>query len=104
MGKKRKKPTFGRIANKSSNFKKQLNAKVAETGLNNLPSVSLVATINTMIDILQNRGHIIRDWDDRSKVVQRIKVIRGNIYILAPREQPETEAGHGESGEHDTGQ
>ncbi len=102
--KKRKKPPFVRRTGKAPISKKQLEAKAAETGLTKLPTMSLVATINTMLGILQDRGLQIRDWDDRSKVVHKLKVIRGNVYILAPHEQPETEAGHGESGEHDTGQ
>ena len=104
MGKKRKKSPFGRHTGKPSNFKKQLEAKAAETGLTKLPTMSLVATINTMIGILQDRGIKIRDWDDKTKVLHRMKCIGGKVYILAPHEQPETEAGHGESGEHDTGQ
>lgn len=103
MGKKRKKPPFARRTGKAPISKKQLEAKAAETGLTKLPTISLVATINTMLGILQDRGIVIRDWDDKGKVVQKMKCIGGKVYILAPHEQPETEAGHGESGEHETG-
>lgn len=101
---KSKKPPKKRHTGKAPSFKKQVDARAAQAGLTQLPTMSLVATINTMLGILQDRGLQIRDWDDRSKVVHKLKVIRGNVYILAPHEQPETEAGHGESGEHDTGQ
>ncbi len=104
MSKKRKKRPFGRPTGKPPNFKKQLEAKAAETGLTKLPTMSLVATINTMIGILQDRGIKIRDWDEKGKVVQKIKCIGGKVYILAPDESRETEAGHGGSGEHKTGQ
>lgn len=104
MGKKHKKQTFRRpTGNLPPNFKKQLEARAAQTGLNLLPTMSIVATIDTMIGILRGRGYKIRDWDDKDKVVKKIKYIGGKVYILAPHEQPETEAGHGESGEH-TGQ
>ena len=105
MGKKkRKKSPFGRPTGKlPPNFKKQLETRAAQTGLNRLPTMSIVATIDTMIEILQDRGYKIRDWDDKGKVVRKIKYIGGKVYILAPHEQPETEAGHGESGEHETG-
>lgn len=102
MSKKRKKRPQGRPTGKAPSFRKQLDAKAAQTGLKQLPTVSLVATIDTMIGILQDRGIEIRDWDDKGKVVQRMKCIGGKVYILAPHEQPETEAGHGESGEHET--
>lgn len=104
MGKKRKKPPFVRRTGKAPISKKQLEAKAAETGLTKLPTISLVATINTMLGILQDRGLQIRDWDEKDKVVQKMKYIGGKVYILAPREPSETEAGDGESREHDTGQ
>lgn len=104
MGKKRKKPPFVRRTGKAPISKKQLEAKAAETGLTKLPTISLVATINTMLGILQDRGLQIRDWDEKDKVVQKMKYIGGKVYILAPREPLETETGDGESREHDTGQ
>ena len=104
MSKKRKKRPHKRLIENPSDFKNQIDAKVAQTGLTKLPTISLVATINTLIGILQDRGIKIRDWDDKGKVVHKIGRIGGKFYILAPHEQPETEAGHGESREHDTGQ
>lgn len=105
MSKKHRKRPFGRPTGKlPPNFKKQLEAKAAQTGLNRLPTMSIVATIDTMIGILRGRGYKIRDWDDKDKVVQKMKYIGGKVYILAPREPSETEAGDGESREHDTGQ
>lgn len=100
MSKKRKKGPFGRP--KPSNLKKQLEARAAETGLNRLPTLSIISTIDTLIGILRGRGYKIRDWDDKDKVVQKIKYIGGKVFILAPHEHPETEAGHGR--EHNTGQ
>lgn len=105
MSKKHRKRPFGRPTGKlPPNFKKQLEAKAAQTGLNRLPTMSIVATIDTMIGILRGRGYKIRDWDEKDKVVQKMKYIGGKVYILAPREPSETEAGDGESREHDTGQ
>ena len=105
MSKKHRKRPFGRPTGKlPPNFKKQLEAKAAQTGLNRLPTMSIVATIDTMIGILRDRGHKIRDWDEKDKVVQKMKYIGGKVYILAPREPSETEAGDGESREDDPGQ
>jgi len=104
MSKKRKKAPGRRPTGKAPTFKRQVDAKAAQAGLTQLPTMALVATIDTMIGILRDRGHEIRDWDDKDKVVQKMKCIGGKVYILAPHEQPETEAGHGETREHDTGQ
>lgn len=104
MSKKRKKAPGRRPTGKAPSFKKQLDAKAAQAGLTQLPTIALVATIDTMIGILRDRGHKIRDWDDKSKVVQKMKCIGNKVYILAPHEQPETEAGHGETTKHNTGQ
>ena len=101
---KSKKPPKKRHTGKAPSFKKQVDAKAAQAGLTKLPTMALVATIDTMIGILRDRGHKIRDWDDKSKVVQKMKCIGNKVYILAPHEQPETEAGHGETTEHNTGQ
>ncbi len=100
MSKKRKKRPQG----KPSPFRKQVDATAARAGLTKLPTMALVATIDTMIAILQERGIKIRDWDEKGKVVQKMKCIGGKVYILAPDESRETEAGHGGSGEHETGQ
>lgn len=99
MSKKRKKRPPGR----TSNFKKQLEVKAARTGLTRLPTIALVATIDTMIGILQDRGVKIWDWDNKDKVVQKIKCIGGKVYILAHSEQPKTEAVNGENVGHETG-
>ena len=99
---KSKKPPKKRHTGKAPSFKKQVDARAAQAGLTQLPTMALVATIDTMIGILRDRGHKIRDWDEKDKVVQKMKCIGGKVYILAPHEQPETEAGHGECMEHYT--
>ena len=104
MSKKREKAPGRRPTGKAPTFKRQVDAKAAQAGLTQLPTMALVATIDTMIGILRDRGHKIRDWDEKDKVVQKMKCIGGKVYILAPKEPSETEAGHGESREHDTGQ
>lgn len=102
MSKKRKKTSHRPRLKSGPTFKQQVDAAAAKNGLTKLPTMAIVATIDTMIGILQSRGYQIRDWDDKSKVVQKMKCIGSKVYILAPHEQPESEAGHGESGEHKT--
>lgn len=94
--KKRKNRPRSRPVGESAAFKRQVEAKAASVGLTKLPTTALVTTIDTMIGILRSRGIKIRDWDEKEKVVQRMKCIGGKVYILAPAETPETEAAHGE--------
>ncbi len=68
-----------------------INSLIAKAGLNRLPIPVLVASINNVIGILQSRGIKIRDWDDKGKVVQKIKFIGNKVYILAPSENQDPE-------------
>lgn len=86
MKNKHKKRPLPRNQGKPGSFKKELAATTANAGLTKLPTPALVATIDIMIGILQDRGVKIRDWDDKGKVVQKMKCIGGKIYILAPYE------------------
>ena len=76
-----------RPQSRPSGFKKGLEAITAQAGLQKLPTPALVATIDTMIGILHDRGILIRDWDEKDKVVQKIRCIGGKVYILAPSEK-----------------
>ncbi len=106
MSKKRKKRPHGqhRPRGGSPTFKQQVEDTAAKAGLTKLPTPALVATIDTMIGILRDRGIKIRDWDEKGKVVEKMKCIGGKVFILAPLETSETEAAHGENGEHGPGQ
>lgn len=72
-------------------FKKAAEMRTAQASLRALPIPALVGTIDTMIGILRERGVVIRDWDDREKVVHRMKLIGNQVFILAPREKREKE-------------
>jgi len=97
MKNKHKKRPPMRQSGKPASFKKELEATAANAGLTKLPTPALVAVIDTIIGILQGRGVIIRDWDDKDKVVKKMKCIGGRVFILAPREKPGTEVQHGEA-------
>jgi len=94
MAKRKKKPSHRsapfKTASKAST-KKQAAAVGAYNELRQLPTPALVSTINTMVEILLDRGVAIRDWDEKDKVIQKVKMIGGKVYILAPRERPKTE-------------
>ena len=99
MKNKRKKHPPMRKSGKPASFKKELEATAANAGLTKRPTPALVAVIDTIIGILQDRGVIIRDWDDKDKVVRKMRCIGSRVFILAPREKPGTEAAHGKDGE-----
>ena len=92
----------GKPRKKPPSFRQKMDVAVAQAGLRDLPIPALVATISTIIDILRDRGVEIRDWDDKAKVVYKLSVIGGKVYILAPREKPKAEAQkHGEFGDEE---
>jgi len=96
MKKRKKKPPF------AAKRKQQEKSSAAWAELRKLPSEALITAIDTMIGILQERGVTIRDWDDKSKAVRRLKRICGKPFILSTREKPEAST-DGENGELDKG-
>lgn len=82
----------GKAKKKTTDFKKKMDAAAAQAGLRDLPIPALVATISIIIDILRERGVEIRDWDDKEKVVHKMSVIGGKVYILAPQKKPKAGA------------
>lgn len=79
------------------------DAFAAKAVLEAIPTFALVSTIDMIIQIISERGETIRDWDDKRKIVQRMKCIGNKIYILAPREPPETEDIDGKHGDQSQG-
>lgn len=80
--------------------KRQADAAGAWDELRKLPTQALISTIDQMVGILRERGVVIRDWDEKDKAIQRVRLIGGKAYILAPREKPRTEVPtHDEDGE-----
>ena len=75
--------------------------EAAET-FRGLPPFALVATANEILAALQAQGFKIRDWDERDKALQKLSIIGGKVYALAPREQP-TEANTNGDGEKEPG-
>ena len=73
---------------KPGGFRQRMDeaAAMANAAMAKLPT-TIVATIDTMIGVLNSQGIKIRDWDDKDKVVQKIRCIGGKVYILAPSEK-----------------
>lgn len=70
----------------------------ATAALQALPTYAIVAAINSMIDVLRQRGQPVRDWDERDKVVYKFSVLGGKVYALAPRENTMEAATHDNEG------
>lgn len=104
MAKRKKKPGHRPPIFKAASTKKKDAAAGAYNELRQLPTSALVSTINTMVEILSDRGVAIRDWDEKDKAVQKVRMIGGKAYILAPREKSHSEEPtHDEDGECDSG-
>lgn len=76
-------------SSKPGGFRQRMDeaTAMANAAMAKLPTTAIVATIDTMIGVLNSRGIKIRDWDDKDKVVQKIRCIGGKVYILAPSEK-----------------
>ena len=68
-----------------------------------MPTFALLATMNEIINVLQERGAEIRDWDHKDKVVRRMSSIGGKLYVLATREQTEAETNGEKQGSEESG-
>lgn len=59
--------------------------------MKNLPTNALLGTMETILNILQERGQEIRDFDNKKKVVQQIRLIGLKPYFLAAEPEDEVE-------------
>ncbi len=48
-----------------------------------MPTFALLAVMNEILGILQERGTEMRDWDHKDKVVRMFKSIGNKLYMLA---------------------
>lgn len=73
----------------------------AQEMLENLPDATLVAGINNSLGILQKRGVIISDWDNKKRELYRLKVFSKKVYFLAAEldRDIQSDSKEGESGE-----
>ncbi|MFG6348073.1 MAG: FAD binding domain-containing protein [Lachnospiraceae bacterium] len=55
----------------------------AQEMLESLPDATLVAGINNSLGILQKRGVIISDWDNKKRELYRLKVFGRKVCFLA---------------------
>ena len=70
---------------------KQKPGKTKQPQLRDMPTFALLAVMNEILGILQERKLEARDWDQKEKVVRKFSSIGGKVYALATEEEP-TEA------------
>lgn len=58
-----------------------------------LPVSALIASLEMQVTILKERGVEIRDWDNKDRTLEQIRIIGGKAYFLAAGEQDKQEAG-----------
>ena len=49
------------------------------------PTFLLIEALNAIVEILTDRGVMIKDWDDRSRTVYKFKWLGGSAFFLAPK-------------------
>ena len=93
MAKRRKKGQWPKPKPQKPPATKQAAAAAEMDGL---PTYALVAAMNAVTDALRRRGQLIRDWDEKDKVIQKFSVLGGKVYALAPRQSPTEVHTHGD--------
>jgi hypothetical protein len=68
---------------KVENFENDLDIETAKNMLMTLPIPGIIASIEMQINILKRRGVVIKDWDNKNRTVEQIRMIGGKVYFLA---------------------
>ncbi len=51
-----------------------------------LPVSAMLSSIEMQINILQERGVEVRDWENKDRVIKQIRMFGGKVYFLAEEE------------------
>jgi len=70
--------------------------KTKQPQLRDMPTFALLAVMNEILEVLQERQLEARDWDHKEKVVRKFSSIGGKVYALATREAPSEAENNGE--------
>lgn len=61
--------------------------------VDSMPTSVLILQLNSTIKMLEQRGVVIRDWDNKKKIVRSIRAFGGRYYMLATEDTTEVEKG-----------
>lgn len=54
-------------------------------GIQELPTRTLTSAMQMILDVINGRGDVVRDWDHKDKVVRQVKVIGAHPYVLCTK-------------------
>lgn len=66
-------------------------AAVLQSMADSMPTSILILFMNSTIKMLEQRGVVIRDWDNKDKVVRCIRTLGGRYYFMATKESKEAQ-------------
>lgn len=63
----------------------------AVNALRRMPTIALLQTIETIVNVLAERGEKIRDFDNKEKTVQQVRMVGKYPYFLCakPKDEPQ---------------
>ncbi len=57
-----------------------------------LPVPAILSSIEMQINILRERGIEIRDWENKKRVLQQVRILGGKAYFLAIEDRKEAKS------------
>ena len=62
-----------------------MNSSLADATqvMRQLPVSAMLSSIEMQINILQERGVEIRDWENKDRVLKQVRILGGKAYFLA---------------------
>lgn len=61
--------------------------------VDSMPTSILILQLNSTIKMLEQRGVVIRDWDNKKKIVRGIRAFGGRYFMLAAEDTTEVKKG-----------
>lgn len=61
--------------------------------VDSMPTSILILQLNSTIKMLEQRGVVIRDWDNKKKIVRGIRAFGGRYFMLATEDTTEVKKG-----------
>jgi len=61
--------------------------------VDSMPTSILILQLNSTIKMLEQRGVVIRDWDNKKKIVRSIRAFGGRYFMLATEDTTEVKKG-----------
>ena len=56
--------------------------------VDSMPTSILIFQLDSTIQMLAQRGVYLRDWDNRDKIVRKVRVLGGRFYFFATKNEP----------------